>query len=81
MTQINRQRAQWTRELGERLRSEREHQGLSQVDLMKRSGISNGYISQIECGLIGNPGVFTIYALAQALGLVPEFLAWGTHGR
>ena len=50
------------------LRQEREKAGLGQVELARRSGVSQQAISLIESGERKNPGIETLNALAVALG-------------
>ena len=59
------------RELGDRLKRVRMHNGLSQRLLAKRSGVANATISQIESGAI-NP---TVGTLKKILDGVPLSLA------
>ncbi|WP_183342926.1 helix-turn-helix domain-containing protein [Conexibacter arvalis] len=54
--------------VGERLRSERERQGLSLRELAKRIGLSPSAVSQIERGQV-MPSVGTLYTLTSELGL------------
>lgn len=48
-----------------RIRGEKE---LTQEELAERSGFSQQYISDLECGK-RNPTIVTIYEVAQALGV------------
>lgn len=61
-------------ELGSNLRRAREARRLTQSDLGERAGVSRNYIASLELGRIRNPGVFPLYALAQALGVTLESL-------
>ena len=49
------------------LRHFREKRGLTQVELSKKSFVSQQLISKIEQGLVTNPGVITMNSLARAL--------------
>jgi transcriptional regulator with XRE-family HTH domain len=53
------------------LRTEREKQGLSQVELAQRAGLSSQQVSNIETGRTRNPQVATRDKLAKALGGKP----------
>ena len=59
--------------MGKRLKSARENAGLSQRELAKSSGVSQGMISQIEAGN-KEGGLGTLEKLAQALGVSFEVL-------
>lgn len=59
--------------LGDRLREERESQGLSLRELARRIEVSPSLISQIETGKI-HPSVSTLYALASELGASVDHL-------
>lgn len=51
------------------LREARQAAGLSQDQLAAKSGLTQGAISQLELGLISNPGIDTVTRLAGALGI------------
>ena len=53
--------------IGERLREEREQKGMSARMLAKKSGVSHSYISHLEAGQYGNPGIERLGMLADAL--------------
>lgn len=53
-----------------RLRSEAD---LTQEALAERSGLSQQYISDLECGR-RNPTIVSLWELAQALGVTPDRL-------
>lgn len=53
---------------GERLRLERERQGVSLRELARRIGVSASLVSQIERGKV-RPSVGTLYAIVTELGL------------
>lgn len=52
------------------LKKERERQGLTLVDVSKRSGIDQGALSKLETGGNANPTLETLYRVACALGKV-----------
>lgn len=52
---------------GERLRAERIRVGLSVSELARQSGVSKGYISQIENGHVHSPSASKMTALARAI--------------
>ena len=54
--------------LGQRLRTERERQGIGLRTLAKRVGVSASLISQVERGKV-MPSVGTLYAIVRELGL------------
>jgi hypothetical protein len=56
---------------GKRLREQRKLLGLTQRDLMDRTGVASAYISQIENGR-GNPTLDLVLKLAEAV----ELQAW-----
>lgn len=53
----------------QRLRAEREAQGLSLGDLHDASGITQGRLSRLENGVEINPTIGTLDRIAEALGL------------
>lgn len=58
--------------LGEYLRHARQHRGLSQDDLVRRTTLSLSAIRKIEDGRTHSPGLFTVLALWDLLGLPLE---------
>lgn len=56
------------------LRRSREASGLSQDELVRRTGLSLSTIRKMEDGRTANPGVFTLLKVWRALGLAPESL-------
>jgi transcriptional regulator with XRE-family HTH domain len=60
-----------------RLREERAQQKLSMARLAGKAGVSSVYIWQIESGRAVNPGVYYVEKIASALGVKPQWLAWG----
>jgi transcriptional regulator with XRE-family HTH domain len=57
-----------TSQMGERIRAERERQGISVRALARDVGVSASMISQIETGK-SRPSVSTLYAITTALGI------------
>ncbi len=55
--------------LGERLRLRREEKGLLAADLARRTGISKGYLSDLESGRAPRPSADVLYRLATELGI------------
>lgn len=54
--------------LGQRVRALRKKQKLSLNDLARLSGVSKGYLSQVERSLTVRPSALTIFSIAEALG-------------
>ena len=54
--------------LGQRVRALRHKQKLSLNDLARLSGVSKGYLSQVERSLTVRPSALTIFSIAEALG-------------
>ena len=53
----------------------REAKGFSQLQLAKRAGVAQGYVSELEAGQKKNPGIETLRKIAKALGVpVTELL-------
>jgi transcriptional regulator with XRE-family HTH domain/quercetin dioxygenase-like cupin family protein len=72
------------RQIGERIRAERERRGVSLRSLARTVGLSPSLISQIETGKC-RPSVSTLYAITTALGVSVEDVfeeqpADGQHG-
>jgi FMN phosphatase YigB (HAD superfamily)/DNA-binding XRE family transcriptional regulator len=61
-------------QLGAAIQRRREEVGLTQDDLSDRAGIAYSTLSKIERGVVKNPSVFTISAVALALGCSIEEL-------
>lgn len=59
------------RQIGERIRAERERRGVSLRSLARSVGLSPSLISQIETGKC-RPSVSTLYAITTALGVSVE---------
>lgn len=62
-----------TRLQGARIRSLRKLKGLTLMQLSQRTGLSHGYLSQIERG-ISQPSVASLVEIAQALGVTMQWL-------
>lgn len=54
--------------LGPRIRRLRTEQGLSLSELARLSGVSKGYLSQVERSPQARPSAATLFAVARALG-------------
>ena len=54
--------------IGGRVRSARELQGLSLSELARMSGVSKGYLSQIERSPGARPSASTLFRISQVLG-------------
>lgn len=54
---------------GSKLKRLRETKKLSLTDLVKMTGITQGYLSELESGSKKNPGLKTVEKLAKALGI------------
>lgn len=63
-----------TTTLGENVERERLAAGLTYRDLAEMAGVSQTQVGGIVRGKIANPGVFTLYGLAVALGVRVEDL-------
>ncbi len=63
--------------LGQRIRSRRQAQKLSLNDLARLSGVSKGYLSQVERSLTSRPSAATVFAVADALGISVDELFEG----
>jgi len=61
--------------IGKVLKRLREAKTLSQLELVKRAGVAQAYLSELEAGHKKNPGIETLKKLAKALGVpVTELL-------
>jgi transcriptional regulator with XRE-family HTH domain len=57
------------------IRQLREERKMSQLELAQKSGVAQGYISELEAGTKGNPGLDVLKKVAKALGVpVTELL-------
>lgn len=63
------------RGLGKRLQKARQDAGLTQQQLCQKAGLSFSTLTKIERGAIKAPSIFTIQALAGAIGLTLDELA------
>ena len=57
-------------ELGQRIRTQRLLQGISQLDLAGRAGVSHGTVRNMEA--TGQASMVSFIRIVQALGLVAE---------
>lgn len=55
--------------LGKRIRHHREQQGLSLGQLAERANVSKGYLSALENQPDKRPAAWTLYGIAEALGV------------
>ncbi len=55
--------------LGARIKRIREERGLSLGELEAASGVTKGYLSQLESGKATNPSVISVHKIAQGLGV------------
>lgn len=51
------------------------HNLMNQGELAHQAGVKRGYISDLERGVATNPTINVVKALAEALGVRPEYLA------
>lgn len=59
-----------TKEIGKRVRAEREKKKLSQEELADLAGFYRTYVGHIETGTY-SPSAFTLWRLAKALNIDP----------
>ena len=52
----------------------RERQGLTQVQLAKKAGVTQAYIAKLEAGDKANPTLDVLKRLARALGVPVTYL-------
>ncbi|HEY0840398.1 MAG TPA: helix-turn-helix transcriptional regulator [Vulgatibacter sp.] len=72
--------SQFRSDLGSRIRELRQQEGVTQLELADRAGISNEFLSKIEHGS-GTPSLETIGRLAAGLGIsVCDFFPPGRPG-
>lgn len=64
-------------QLAERVDYIMEAQSLTNLGLSQKSDISRSEIIKIRNGLGGQIGISTLFYLADALGVSPEWLAYG----
>ena len=55
--------------LGQRIRNRRHAQKLSLSELARLSGVSKGYLSQIERSMTARPSADTVFGISDALGI------------
>lgn len=65
--------------LGDNVRRERLARGFTAAALSHVTGVAATAITSIERGTVTNPGVYTLYAIATALGVRIEDLAGVTR--
>ena len=53
------------------------HRDLTVAALVSSSGVARGTVERLHEGRTEEPGVGTVRRLADALGVAPEWLAWG----
>jgi len=58
------------RKIGEKIRESRKHKSLTLAQMAERTGLSVGFLSQIELGK-NSASVETLYRIALALGMAP----------
>jgi transcriptional regulator with XRE-family HTH domain len=68
-------------EWGSVIKRLREERGLSQTELAKRSGVTRGYIAQIEIVLVKESGMDIFRRLAEALGMSLNELDTAVRGK
>src|SRR3954467_8491716 len=66
--------------LGKRLQEARQAAGLTQQQLCQRANLSFSTLTKIERGAIKSPSIFTIQAIASALGKSLDELVGATLG-
>lgn len=66
-----------TKDVGMRVRHVRELQGMTQVQLAKKAGVSQAAISELETGANRSPWGTNLIRIAQALKVSPDWLATG----
>ena len=64
--------------IGEKIKAERERQGLKQVELSRKSNISNGFLADIESGRT-NPSLKSLAKISKALGTESTFFLAGAE--
>jgi transcriptional regulator with XRE-family HTH domain len=52
----------------------RQEKGLTQVQLAKKARVTQGYVAQLEAGLIKDPGIRAAIRIAKVLGVTVEGL-------
>ena len=57
------------RRLSTVIRQKREQENMTQEQLAKKVGVTQGYIAQLESGLKRNPSLPTLKKIAKALGV------------
>ena len=67
----------WLSDLGSRLKTEREKQGLTQQALAVKASTKQDYIAQLERGS-RNPSLRTFMNILSALDISADYLIYGT---
>ncbi len=68
-------------ELGPKLRSLRERQGISLRHIERETGINSGYLSQLERGEVSQPTPTMLNRIAEAYGVPADaLLSWAGYG-
>jgi phage repressor protein C with HTH and peptisase S24 domain len=67
----------YVKTIGERLRAEREAQGVTQEELGRVAGVSKAAIGAIETGATKSPRPETLFPIASKLSVSPEWLITG----
>lgn len=70
---VNRERLD-VRGLGERVAARRQDMRRSQKELAEKAGLSEAYINRIEGGLVRNPKIHDLQAVAEAIGVTLDSL-------
>lgn len=63
--------------IAQRLAHARELRGITVRELAEQSMMESSTVVRLARGAVVNPGVGTLYDLAKALGVAPEWLAYG----
>lgn len=67
--------------IGGRLRAAREEAGLNQSELARAVGVTRGAVSQWESGTVDNLRNQHLFAVCEAVGVNPKWLALGAGDR
>ena len=60
--------------IGENIKRVRNKLGLTQDDLVRKSGVKHTTLTKIECNVVIKPSVQTVAKIAKALGVPMEDL-------
>ena len=58
-----------TKNLGQLLKGLRDARGMTQMELARRAGVTQGYVTMIETGTRKSPSLPVLRRLAKALGV------------